>query len=74
MLTATANNQTLTGLGGNDSLGAAGFTGIDFKDTSADLNGSTIVSFGTSDILDFTDMNPATALVSYVSARPPRWP
>ena len=67
VLTATANNQTLTGLGGNDSLGAAAFTGIDFKDTSADLNGSSIVSFGTSDILDFTDMNPATASISYVA-------
>ena len=70
VLTATANTQTLTGLGGDDSLGSAGFTGIDFKDTSADLNGSSIVSFGTSDILDFTDMNPATALVSYVSGAP----
>jgi hypothetical protein len=66
VLTATANNQTLTGLGGDDSLGAAGFTGIDFQDTSANENGGTITSFGTSDVIDLTDMNPATVSVTYI--------
>ncbi|WP_158929151.1 hypothetical protein [Acidisphaera sp. S103] len=66
VLAATANNQTLTGLGGGDSLGAGSFTGIDFKDTSADLNGSAIASFGTTDLVDLTDMNPATVSVTYV--------
>jgi filamentous hemagglutinin len=65
VLTATANNQTLTGLGGNDSLSAATFSGIDFKDTSADLTGSTILSFAASDIIDLTDIRPATASVTY---------
>jgi hypothetical protein len=66
ILTATANNQTLTGLGGNDALSAAAFTGIGFTDTSADLNGSVITSFGTTDLVDLTDMNPATVSVVYV--------
>ena len=64
-LTATAGNQTLTGLGGNDTLSAGGFTGIDFSDTSADLNGSTITSFGASDLIDLTDMTPNAASVVY---------
>jgi hypothetical protein len=67
VLTATANNQTLTGFGGNDSLGAGAFKGVDFKDTSANLNGGTITSFGTSDIIDLTDMNAAAVSVTYVS-------
>ncbi len=71
VLTATANNQTLTGLGGNDTLGSGGFTGIDFKDTSANLNGSTIVSFAASDTIDLTDMNPAAASVSYTPGASP---
>ena len=65
-IVATANNQMLTGLGGNDMLNAATFTGIDFKDASANLNGDTITSFGTSDLIDLTDITPATASVSYV--------
>ena len=66
VLTATADNQTLTGLGDNDALGAGTFTGIDFKDTSADLNGSAITSFGTADLIDLTDMNPAAVSVTFV--------
>ncbi len=67
VLNATANNQTLTGLGGNDTIGAGAFTGIDFKDTSADLNGSTIIAFGSSDTIDLTDMKLSTATISYAS-------
>jgi hypothetical protein len=66
VLTATANNQTLTGLGGGDALGGGAFTGIDFKDSSADLNGSAITSFGTTDVIDLTDMNPAKVTATYV--------
>ncbi len=64
-LTATANNQTLTGLGGGDILNAGTFTGIDFKDTSANLNGSTIDNPGLSDVIDLTDVNPNSASVTY---------
>jgi hypothetical protein len=56
VLTATANNQTLTGLGGNDSLDGGALTGIVFKDTSANLNGSTITSFSGTSAIDLTDM------------------
>ncbi len=66
-LNATANNQTLIPLGGNDLLGGGGFTGIDFKDTSADLTGATITGFGTSSVIDLTDMNVATVSVGYTS-------
>jgi hypothetical protein len=68
LLIATANNQTLTGLGGNDVLSAATFTGIDFKDTSANLNGSTITAFGATDTIDLTDMNAGYAVVSLTGA------
>ena len=66
-LNATANNQTLVPLGGNDLLGAGGFTGIDFKDTSADLTGATITAFGASCLIDLTDINAATVSVGYMA-------
>ena len=66
-LFATANNQTLTGLGGSDTFSGGGFTGVNFKDTSANLNGSTINGFVTSDVIDLTDMSP-TASVTYQPA------
>ncbi|HBK06913.1 MAG TPA: hypothetical protein DDZ81_13890 [Acetobacteraceae bacterium] len=68
LLVATANNQTLTGWGGSDVLSGATFTGIDFKDTSADLNGSTIAAFGVSDTIDLTDMKPGSAVVTFTPA------
>ncbi len=71
MLTATANNQTLTGLGGGDMLSAGAFTGIDFKDTSINLNGVTIQSIGTTGIIDLTDMSLAKATVTFVPAASP---
>jgi hypothetical protein len=64
-LRATANNQTLTGLGGGDTLDGNGFAGTIFKDTSADLNGSTITNFVITDVIDLTDMAPGTATVSF---------
>jgi hypothetical protein len=64
-LIATAINQTLTGLGGHDSLDTNGFTGIDFKDTTVNLDGSTINNFGVTDLIDLTDMKLATASASY---------
>ena len=66
-LSATANNQTLTGLGGNDLLGAGIFTGIDFKDSSGNLNGSTITAFGTSGLIDLTDVNLAAVSLGYAA-------
>jgi hypothetical protein len=65
ILYATANGQTLTGLGGNDTLSGGTYAGLDFKDTSADLNGSTIYDFAASDVVDLTDMKPGTASASY---------
>ncbi len=65
ILSATANNQILTGLGGNDTLAGGTFTGISFKDTSADLSGSTVNNFGVSDTIDLTDMKLSTVVVSY---------
>ena len=68
ILTATANGQTLTGYGGNDTLNAGSFTAIDFKDSSADLNGSTLASFTVSDLIDLTDIKPSTATVTFTPA------
>ena len=67
-LVATANNETLTGLGGNDLLSASVFTGISFKDTSINLNGGTIQAFGPTDVIDLIDMSPAKATVTYTPA------
>ena len=68
VLIATANNQILTGLGGNDVLSAAAFTGIGFKDTAANLNGSTIAGFGVTDTIDLTDINAGYAVVGFTAA------
>jgi hypothetical protein len=67
LLTATASGQTITGLGGADTLSGGSFTGIDFKDLTANLNGCTIQAFVTSDRLDFTDMNAGSMTVRYVA-------
>jgi hypothetical protein len=56
LLTATANGQTITGGGGGDTLSGGKFTGLDFKDLSANLNGSVIRDFAASDIIDFRDL------------------
>ena len=64
-LVATANNQTLTGYGGSDILSGGAYTGIDFKDYTAYLSGSAIQNFATSDMIDFIDINPTTARVTY---------
>jgi hypothetical protein len=66
-LVATANNQTLTGNGGGDVLSGGAYTGIDFKDYSVYLSGSAIHNFATTDVIDFTDMNPATATENYTN-------
>ena len=64
-LIATANNQTLSGLGGIDNVNGGSFSGVVFKDSSAGLNGDTLSSFVPSDTIDLTDMRLATAAVSY---------
>jgi hypothetical protein len=66
-LVATANNQAITGNGGGDILSGGAYTGIDFKDYSVYLSGSAIQDFATSDMIDFIDMNPATATESYTN-------
>ena len=65
VLIATAANQTITGYGGNDLLSAAGFTGVTFQDTSGNLNGSAVIAFVASDVIDLTDVNLGTASYSY---------
>lgn len=65
VLTATAPNQVLTGLGGNDLLSAAGLRGVAFLDTSGNLNGGTVTAFAGSDLIDLTDVAPATASFAY---------
>ena len=65
LLTATANGQTMTGAGGGDTLSGGAFTGIDFKDLTANLSGSTIQDFAVSDVLDFTDLKASSAAETY---------
>ena len=56
LLTATANGQTITGFGGGDNMTGGAFTGIMFKDTTANLNGDVIQNFAVSDSIDLTDL------------------
>jgi hypothetical protein len=56
--------QTVGG-GGNDTLTAAGFSAIGFKDVTSLMNFYPVTGFSPSDWLDFTDLNPATAWVTY---------
>ena len=65
VLAATANGQVLTGLGGNDTMSAAGFTGVVFKDVAASLNGCAVAGFDASDWFDLTDVLPGTATARY---------
>ena len=67
LMTATASGQTLTGLGGGDTLGGGGFSAISFKDLSANMNGDTVQGFVAADWLDFTDMNPVSATANYAN-------
>jgi hypothetical protein len=61
LLVATANNQTMTGNGGGDTLNGGTSTGLDFKDLTANLNGSALQNFAMSDVIDFTDLTFAKA-------------
>jgi hypothetical protein len=65
LLSATANGQTITGGGGGDTLNGGAFTGIHFKDLTANLNGTLVQNFATSDVFDFTDLKRATASVKF---------
>lgn len=65
VLSATANGQTLSGLGGADTLNGNVYTTLDFKDAAANLNGSAIQNFSLSDVIDITDLASAKASVSY---------
>jgi hypothetical protein len=64
-LTATASGQTIGGLGGNDILNGGGFHSDNFRDLTANLNGSQIENFQTTDAIDFTDLNPGSASLTY---------
>jgi hypothetical protein len=67
LLNATANGQTVSGLGGIDTMSGGGFTSTTFKDLTANMNGDTIEGFVTSDCFDFTDMTANSATVSYIN-------
>jgi Ca2+-binding RTX toxin-like protein len=58
-LIAGGANQTLTGGLGTDTLTASSAGQDTFQDTAAGLNGDTITNFGTSDVIDVTNMLPA---------------
>ena len=57
MLTGGAGADTLTGSSAGNDI---------FRDTAADLNGDTIVNRVASDVIDFTDLAPATTMISKV--------
>jgi lipopolysaccharide export system protein LptA len=66
---AEAKGQILTGNGGNDLL--VGYSGGDdtFKDTTANLNGTTIANFGDpGDTIDLTDLISGSATLSFTEA------
>ena len=58
MLTGGAGANTLTGSSAGNDI---------FRDTAADLNGDTIVNLLASDVIDFTDLAPATTTISKVT-------
>ena len=64
-LVATASGQTIIGLGGNDILSGGNSLGVEFKDSSGDLNGCQILDFSTTDALDLTDVTSSLAGVTY---------
>jgi hypothetical protein len=64
-IVANAANQVLTGGGGQDTLVGYLGGGDIFRDTSADLNGATIINFMANDAIDLTDMAFGTANLTY---------
>ena len=66
-ITAGGANQVLTGGAGADTLTGSSAGGDIFRDTAADLNGDTIVNLLATDVIDFTDLVPATTTISKVT-------
>ena len=62
---AGATNQVLTGGGGNDTLVGYAGGGDIFRDTAANLTGSTLRNFLPSDSIDLINVAAAQARVSY---------
>ena len=58
MLTGGAGANTLTGSSAGSDI---------FRDTAANLNGDTIVNLLASDVIDITDLAPATTMISKVT-------
>ena len=66
-ITAGGASQVLTGGAGTNTLTGSSAGSDIFRDTAADLNGDTIVNLLASDVIDFTDLVPATTTVSKVT-------
>ena len=66
-ITAGGAGQVLTGGAGTNMLTGSSAGGDIFRDTAADLNGDTIANLLASDVIDFTDLAPATTTISKVT-------
>ena len=66
-ITAGGTGQVLTGGAGTNTLTGSTAGSDIFRDTAADLNGDTIANFLASDVIDFTDLAPATTTISKVT-------
>jgi serralysin len=63
-ITAGGAGQVLTGGAGANMLTGSTAGSDIFRDTAANLNGDTIANLLASDAIDFTDLAPATAVIS----------
>ena len=67
-LIAGAANQTLSGGGGRDTLTGFSGGGDIFMDTTKAVIGDTVGNWTTGDVLDITDLSPATAKITGFAA------
>ena len=65
-ITAGGAGQVLTGGAGANTLTGSSAGSDIFRDTAADLNGDTIANLLASDVIDITNLAPATASISKV--------
>jgi serralysin len=63
-ITAGGAGQVLTGGAGANTLTGSSAGNDIFRDTAADLNGDTIANLLASDVIDITNLAPATAVIS----------
>ena len=63
-ITAGGANQVLTGGTGADTLTGSSAGNDIFRDTAAGLNGDTIANLLASDVIDITNLAPATAVIT----------